>query len=82
MDDISFSDHDSSSSKLGSMFDLSEENTEQDQQDLFAHTGTYKGRIVRVKKLSFPHKGKMEISREMRKEMKIVSLQSSRNNFF
>ncbi|OQV14132.1 Guanylate cyclase 32E [Hypsibius exemplaris] len=72
IDDISFEDFESSSSKLGSLFDITDEHTEQSQQELFAHTGTYKGRIVRVKRLAFQGKKNMEISREMRKEMKTM----------
>lgn len=55
------------------MFDITDgEKYEQGQQELFAHTGTYKGRIVRVKRLAFPGKKSSEISREIRKEMKVV----------
>lgn len=69
LEDISFDEFESAS---GSMFDLSTDEQTDEPRELFAHTGTYKGRIVRIKRLYFPTKKNLEISREMRKEMKIV----------
>ncbi|XP_055334707.1 receptor-type guanylate cyclase Gyc76C-like [Paramacrobiotus metropolitanus] len=70
LEDISFDEYESAS---GSMFEISaEDGADERKEELFAQTGTYKGRIVRIKRLCFPTKKNLEVSREMRKEMKIM----------